>query len=362
MVMMNKTDLITSPHKHDGSTVRSVMVKVCLALIPGVGCYAWYFGPGILIQCILAIIFALLVESLLLKARKRSLYLYLTDGSAIVTALIFALMIPPLTPWWINLIGISFGLIFAKHLYGGLGHNLFNPAATAFIFVFLCFPVHMNTWPAAGNFNTGQLPVTDVIQTIFSSPFQPGNISTIQITPDNEPDNTARLDSISGATVLADMQNRLSAMAMISEIRRSPAYGIMAGAAWEWINMGYLLGGIALLILGTISWQIPLAVLGSMYLISLVFNVHDPELYAPGLFHLFAGGSILGAFFVATDPVSAASTSRGKLIYGSIIGILAYIIRVGGAYPDGIAFAVLIANSFVPLIDKFTRPKVMGEY
>jgi electron transport complex protein RnfD len=186
---------------------------------------------------------------------------------------------------------------------------------------------------------------------IFSGPLSPG----VTTTGDN------RVDTLSGATPLADMKNRLASMAMISEIRDSPLYGSIAGTSWEWINAAYLVGGIGLLVMGVISWQIPVAVLGSLFFISMIFNMYNPDVYASSLFHLFAGGSMLGAFFVATDPVSASNSPRGQLIYGCIIGLFAYIIRVWGAYPDGIAFAVLIANGFVPLIDRHTRPRVIGE-
>ena len=353
MILMNKTDLITSPHRHDGSSVSSVMFKVCAALVPGVICYAWFFGVGVLIQCILSICFALIIESLLLKARKKDILFYLKDGSVIVTALIFALMITPYAPWWISLIGLSFGLTFAKHIYGGLGHNLFNPAATAYIFVLLCFPVAMNYWPSPVTVIETSAVAVDII---FSGSDASITRSDTEFTGDNG------IDSISAATPLADMQSRLASMAMVSEIRTNPIYGQFAGTGWEWINLAYLIGGITLLIMGLIGWHIPVAVMGSMFIISLVFNLYDPEVYASALFHLFSGGTVLGAFFVATDPVTASTTPKGRIIFGCIIGILAYIIRIWGAYPDGIAFAVLIANGFVPLIDRYSRPKVIGEH
>jgi Na+-translocating ferredoxin:NAD+ oxidoreductase subunit D len=356
--MITRSDLITSPHRHNGSTVFSIMFKVCLALIPGIAFYVWYFGPGVLIQATLAIIFALIIELILLKIRKQKLSLYLKDGSVIVTALIFALMITPYTPWWISFIGISFSLVFAKHIYGGLGQNLFNPAAAGYIFVLLCFPVFMNNWPLANVISADTGSSANSLRYIFSNPALSSPSSTTQ---EDIRINSDKLDSISGATPLADMQNRISSMAMVSEILDSPLYGSIAGKAWEWVNFGYLLGGVSLILLGIISWQIPVAVLGSIFIISLVFNMYDPEIYASSLFHLFSGGSMLGAFFVATDPSTASSTPKGRLIFGCIIGVLAYVIRIWGAYPDGIAFAVLIANSFVPLIDKLTRPKVIGE-
>lgn len=322
---MKKVDILSSPHKHDGSTVIKVMVKVYLAILPGLVCYVWFFGPAVLLQCLLSIGFALGVEALLLKSRGRELRLFLKDGSAIVTGLLFALMITPYAPWWISLAGITFGLVFAKHLYGGLGHNLFNPAATGFVFVLLCFPVIMNNWPAPRDMGA------------------------------------ETIDAVSGATALGHMQNRLASMNMVSEIRNDPLFGTMAGRGWEWINLAYLLGGIGLVVMGVVGWRIPVAVLGSLFLTSLFFNMYSSDTFAPPLFHLFSGGAILGAFFVATDPVTASTTPRGKLIYGCLIGVITYVIRIWGAYPDGVAFAVLLGNAMVPFIDKYTRPKVLGE-
>jgi len=340
---MSRPDILSSPHKHDGSSVRSIMIKVCLALLPGLLCYSWFFGLGVLVQCLLAVGFALTVEAILLRVRKRELSVFLNDGSVVVTALLFALMITPLTPWWISLIGISFGLIFAKHLYGGLGHNLFNPAATAYIFVLLCFPVLLNNWPLAGSADTDL-----VLRVIFSAP---GNsLAAIN-----------SVDSLSGATALADMQTRLAAMSMVSEIQTGPLYGSIAGVGWEWINLAFMLGGIFLIYKGIISWRIPAAMLGSFFITSSLFSIYDPAIFASPLFHLFSGGTMLGAFFIATDPVTASTTPKGRLIYGCLIGVVAYVIRVWGAYPDGVAFAILIANATVPLIDRYTRPKVIGE-
>ncbi len=345
---MTNPDIVSSPHDHDRSSVSGFMFRVCLALLPGILCYVWFFGIGVLIQCLLSVCFALFVEALLLRARKRNLSVFLWDGSTVVTALLFALMITPFTPWWVSLIGISFGLVFAKHLYGGLGHNLFNPAATGYIFVLLCFPVIMNQWPPAdGLFSDAAKPA--VAAGII---FQGGTTSAA--TADG-------VDAVSGATPLTTMQNRLASMDMISEIRTDPVFGRFGGKAWEWINLAFLLGGIALIASGITGWQIPVSVLGSMLVLAAFFNMYDAEIYASPLFHMSVGGTMLGAFFIATDPVTASTTPAGRIIYGCLIGVLAYVIRTWGAYPDGIAFAVLIANAFVPLIDKYTRPSVLGE-
>lgn len=342
---MNNTNIINSLHKHDGSTVAGVMLRVCIAMIPGLLCYIWYFGWGILIQCLLAVGFALAIECLMLRQRRKQITLFLKDGSAIVTGLLFAFTVTPFTPWWITLIGITFAIVFAKHLYGGLGYNPFNPAMAGYVFVLLCFPAQMNLWPSVSGLADVAPGMVDYMSMIFLA----------------QPSANNSIDAISGASPLNHMMSQLGLMAMVSEIQADPLYGDFAGAGWEWINMAFLLGGTALLFMRVIHWQIPVAMLAGMFIASLLFNLYDSEIYASPLFHLFAGGTMLGAFFIATDPVTASTTPRGRLIYAALIGVLAYTIRVWGGYPDGIAFAVLIANATVPLIDRYTRPRVLGE-
>lgn len=342
---MNNTNIINSLHKHDGSTVAGVMLRVCIAMIPGLLCYIWYFGWGILIQCLLAVGFALAIECLMLRQRRKQITLFLKDGSAIVTGLLFAFTVTPFTPWWITLIGITFAIVFAKHLYGGLGYNPFNPAMAGYVFVLLCFPAQMNLWPSVSGLADVAPGMVDYMSMIFLA----------------QPSASNPIDAISGASPLNHMMSQLGLMAMVSEIQADPLYGDFAGAGWEWINMAFLLGGTALLFMRVIHWQIPVAMLAGMFIASLLFNLYDSEIYASPLFHLFAGGTMLGAFFIATDPVTASTTPRGRLIYAALIGVLAYTIRVWGGYPDGIAFAVLIANATVPLIDRYTRPRVLGE-
>jgi electron transport complex protein RnfD len=150
-------------------------------------------------------------------------------------------------------------------------------------------------------------------------------------------------------------------MAMLSEFSNGPLFGALGGKGWEWIGLAFLAGGIWLIVKGIIKWQIPLIMIFTLFLFSLVFNVYDPERYASSMFNLFTGGTLLAAFFIATDPVTASATPRGTIIYAAGIGILTYIIRTWGSYPDGIAFAVLIMNAAVPFIDNITRPDVFGE-
>ena len=334
------TEYTSPPHLHHGSTVAGLMVRVGIALVPGLLGYLWWFGTGILIQCLLAITAALLCEWLLLRVTGKPAF-YLKDGSVIVTALLFALTISPFTPWWINLTGIGFAVLIAKHLYGGLGYNLFNPAMAGYVFILLSFPAQLNHWPVAGNAPAWN----DYCSIIFAGNFN----------------SAIGIDGISGASPLNHLKSQLSGMAMIPEIISNPIYGTVGGKGWEIINLGFLAGGLWLLFTRTIRWHIPAGVLGGLFGCSLGFYISDNAVHAAPFFHLFAGGTMLGAFFIATDPVTAPTTAPGRLLYGLLIGILIYIIRSWGGYPDGIAFAVLIANMFAPLINHYTTPPAIGQ-
>lgn len=318
------------------------MRLVIFALLPGILLSAWFYGWGVIIQCLLATVFALLLEAAMLKLRRQPVMLFLFDGSAVVTALLFALAISPYTPVWINLAGVAFAICIAKHAFGGLGHNLFNPAMSGYVFVLLCFPAPMLIWPDI----TSADPAT-LIQTltlIFT-----GSLPV------------ATLDGISGATPLVYMKSQLTNMVMMSEIRSSPLFGSFAGKGTEWINLAWIGGGIWLVMKRVIKWQMPAVFLGVLFVFSLLFYWFDPDIYVSPLLTLFTGGTMLAAFFIITDPVTAATTPRGRLIYFSGIAILTCLIRTWGSFPDGIAFAVLMMNAFVPLIDLHTRPRVFGE-
>jgi electron transport complex protein RnfD len=319
------------------------MVTVAAALAPGLLIYVWQFGAGILVQCALAAGAALAFEAVLLRWRGRPIAPHLADGSAVVTGLLFALCITPLAPWWITIAGMLFAMSFGKHVYGGLGHNLFNPAMAGYVFVLLCFPAILNVWPTGA---AGAPSFAAYLDAIFAG--APAAVST---TP----------DAISGATALTHMKSQLGAMEMVSEIAADARYGQLAGRGWEWVNAGFLAGGIALLFLKIIRWQIPAGMLGALLVLGIAFHGWDAEVHPSAVFHLFGGATMLGAFFIATDPVTAASTPRGRLLYGVLIGVLVYAVRAAGSYPDGVAFAVLIGNAAAPLIDHYTRPRVLGE-
>ncbi len=338
---MSEPLIISSPHLHQARSVAQVMRQVIYALLPGILISAWVFGAGVLIQCVFAVGFALALEMVMLKLRGRSLHPFLYDGSAVVTALLFALCISPYTPIWVNFLGIAFAIVIAKHVYGGIGNNLFNPAMAGYIFVLLCFPAVMATWPLA----TGEHPgLAELLQIIFT-----GNTGI------------ENFDAVSGPTALAYTQSQLRGMSMLQEIRTSPLFGSVGGKGSEWIAAAWLAGGVWLIMQKIISWRLPAYFLGTLLGISLIFHGYDTDLFLPPLLTLFTGGIMLAAFFIITDPVTASTTPRGRIIYVCGIALLAWLIRTFGGYPDGVAFAVLLMNAAVPLIDQYTRPPAFGE-
>jgi len=333
---------VSSPYISPSASVNRMMLNVIMALVPGTLAYIWYFGYGLIINLIVAISCALLIETSILLLRKRPLKPYLSDYSAIVTAWLFALCIPMHSPWWLIVTGIGFAMIAGKHLYGGLGFNPFNPAMVGYVVILISFPKDMTTWFLPMQVSSGSLSFIDSLY------FTLGLLEPQQ------------WDALTSATPLDQYKTGLGMNLMISEIRQSPVFGDFAGVGWEWIANWWFLGGVFLLYSKTIRWHIPFAVISGMLLISLIFYVVDPDSVASPGFHLFSGGMMLGAFFIATDPVTAATTTRGRLLYGFMIGALVIIIRRWGGYPDGVAFAVLLANMAVPLIDYYTQPRVFG--
>lgn len=331
----------SSPHLPVAEDVSAMMQKVLLALVPGTACAAWLFGWGILINILLASLTAIAAEALVLKARRRPVMMTLLDGSALLTAVLLALALPPLTPWWIPVIGTLFAIVVAKQLYGGLGYNPFNPAMAGYVVLLISFPLELTLWSAPGDYPGLQ----DTLALVFSDAARSGT----------------SLDALSMATPMDTIKTRLGLNETISEIHSTVLFGYFGGRAWEWINLGFLLGGLWLLQARMIQWQIPVGMLGALFAMSLVFYLFNPDSYTSPAFHLFSGAAMLGAFFIATDPVSASTTPRGRLIYGAGIGVLTYLIRTWGGYPDGVAFAVLLMNMAAPTIDHYTRPRVFGQ-
>jgi electron transport complex protein RnfD len=331
---------ISSPHLHGPAALNKVMLQVCLALLPALGAHAWLFGGATLFTVVIAVSVALLSEALVLKLRARPIIPTLLDGSAVVTALLLAIALPPLAPWWLTTVGVAFAIIFAKQLYGGLGFNPFNPAMVGYVLLLISFPREMTAWLSPAELSEAGLTMGMSAGAIFQG---------------------ASLDSLSGATPLDTLKTQIGMGVGLEQIMAAPLFGHLGGRGWELVNGMILLGGLWLLFKRVISWHVPVAMLGSLFLIAGLFHLLHPTTYASPLFHLFAGGAMLGAFFIATDPVSGATSNRGRLLFGAGVGLLVFTIRSWGGYPDGVAFAVLLMNMVAPTIDYYTRPRVFGQ-
>lgn len=334
------TPLISKP-----DSVAQIMLKVLLALIPGIALYVWYFGPAILVSITLASITALGTEALMLRLRKRPVAPFLKDNSALLTGWLLALSIPPLAPWWLVVVGTAFSIAIAKHLYGGLGSNIFNPAMVGYAVLIISFPTQMTHWVAPQGLVLAELSFAQQLQYIFLGVLPHG----------------LTLDAVTMATPLDTLKTHLHLEESVQQILNMPIYGQIAGHGSEMVAWGFLFGGLYLLASRIISWHIPLAYLGSLFVIAGIFYLFDPGHYAAPLFHWFSGAAILGAFFILTDPVSSPTTNKGRLIYAAGAALLTYLIRVFGGFPDGVAFATLLMNICVPLIVLYTQPKVFGK-
>lgn len=337
---------VTSPHATGNLNTAQLMQLVLLAAIPGVLALTWHFGWGTLVNIAWASLVAVIAEAMALKLRKRPIKFYLTDYSALVTALLLAVALPPNSPWWLITIGIGFSILIAKHLYGGMGYNPFNPAMVGYVVLLISFPVEMTTWGAPRQAFDGQLPgLLDSLQCLFVGREALGAFS---------------LDGITMATPL-DVLKQNNALLIDDLWQQSPQFGQWAGLGWEWANLGFLAGGLFLMYKRVFTWHAPLSMLAALTVMSALF--YDGGSSSSGgspLFHLLSGATMFGAFFIVTDPVTSAVSVKGRVIFGALIGVLLYLIRVWGNYPDAIAFAVLLMNFAAPLLDYYTQPRTYG--
>jgi electron transport complex protein RnfD len=329
---------LTSPHAHGPMSTQRVMLNVLLATVPGILVLTWFFGYGTLVNILFGCAVALACEALALKLRRRPLGFYLKDLSALVTAVLLCIALPPYAPWWLIATGVASAILLAKHFYGGLGYNPFNPAMVGYVILLISFPVQMTAWaPPRG---LGQVPgFMEALQACF--------------TP-------AAFDGTTMATPLDVL--KLNSSQLIEDLwAENPQFGRWGGVGWEWVNIAFLAGGAWLLYKRIFTWHAPVAMLATLTLFAALF--YDGGSSASGgspLFHLLSGATMFGAFFIVTDPVTSAVSLRGRLIYGALIGALVYIIRVRGNYPDAVAFAVLIMNFAAPFIDYYTQPRTYG--
>ncbi len=328
----------SSPHLPVDARVSRVMLRVMLALLPGIAAATWFFGWGVLSNLLIASLTALGTETLMLLWRRRPLRKHLLDGSALITGLLLGLSIPPYAPWWLIAFGAAFALVFGKHLYGGLGYNPFNPAMLGFVVLLIAFPIEMTTW----------VDPSQPLDQHRLGAYSQGRIGVEQ------------LDGMTAATPLDHVKTELGRALTTEEAWQGLEAGPLAGRGWDIINLAFLLGGLWMLIQGTIRWQIPVGLLGGLGLMTALFWIIDADQHPGLLHHWFGGATMLGAFFIATDPVSASTTPRGRLYYGAGIGVLIYLIRSFGGYPDAVAFAVLLMNICVPLIDHYTPTRTYG--
>jgi electron transport complex protein RnfD len=327
----------SSPHTVGQNSVSKMMLTLLAALIPGFAALTYYFSWGYLINLLLASATVLVVEAALLALRKRPIGFFLRDGSALVTAALLACALPPLAPWWVTVLGAALAILFGKQLFGGLGQNPFNPAMVSYALLLVSLPVLMTTR--------------------WANVEQPSSLLTSLMVIFGDPG--AALDGLTGATPLDYYKLNIGRLTA-SELTANPIFGPLGSVGWAQVNLAFLAGGLLLLARRVISWHIPVALLGTLGFMALFFSA-DADVHVPLQLHLFSGSTMLAAFFIATDPVSAATSNRGKLYYAAGIGLLIYLIRTWGNYPDATAFAVLLMNFAAPLIDHYTRPRVYGQ-
>jgi electron transport complex protein RnfD len=327
---------LSSPHHHSLNKTSRLMVWVLLATLPGLAVQSYFYGYGTLINLLWASFLALGFEAIVLGLRRRPIMPYLTDGSALVTAFLIALALPPFSPWWLTLVAVLFSIIFAKHLYGGLGNNPFNPAMVGYALCLIAFPVSMTQW--AG---------TEATLT-FGQQWQWFWLESV----------TGGIDSWTRATPL-DLMRRTNGLTLTEVASSNPQLGLGLVASM-WINLAYLLGGLILLATRVFTWHAPVAMLAGLGFCAGLFHMGEPDLYPSASQHLLTGATMLSAFFIVTDPVSGATSRKGKLVFGVGVGILVFIIRSFGSYPDAFAFAILLMNLSAPLIDTYTQPKAYG--
>ena len=318
-----------SPHVHSDRSTKNLMYDVLYALIPAFLISLYVFGFSALILTSVAvtscILFEYIIQKYLLKTE-----ITVSDGSALITGILLAFNLPANLPLWMVILGSLIAIGVAKLSFGGLGYNIFNPALVGRVFLLISFPVQMTSWPT---------PVEN---------------------------NLTLVDAVTGETTLGIIKEGLmygDTMSSITEKLPSTMellLGITSGSAGEMSALALLLGGVFLLARKVISWHIPITILATMAILTGIFWILNPEQYANPLIHILSGGAILGAFYMATDLVTSPMTKKGMIVFAIGIGIITVVIRLFGAYPEGISFAILIMNAFVPLINKYFKPRRFG--
>lgn len=328
---MNKIlNVSPSPHLKSAETTRRLMYGVVIALIPALAASIYYFGTGAIIVTLTSVLSCVAVEYLVQKyilKKKPSV----SDGSAVVTGLLLAFNVPSNLPVWIIIIGAIISIGVAKMTFGGLGSNPFNPALVGRVFLLISFPVQMTSWPVPSGFKTGYL------------------------------------DAVTGATPLGILTEGVKAGETVASLmEKVPThmqlfYGYMGGSMGEVAAAALIIGGLYMIWKKIITWHIPVSILVTVALFTGILWLADSTKFADPGFHLLTGGIMLGAIFMATDYVTSPMTHKGMIIYGIGIGVITVLIRTWGAYPEGVSFAILIMNAFVPLLNMYIKPKRFGK-
>ncbi len=338
--------LISGPHTLASSSVSRTMLWVMLALLPATLWGLYLFGWPAINLFLITVISALLFEALCLKLAGKPLLPILSDGSALLTAWLLAISLPPWAPWWIGVVGSFLAIVVGKQVFGGLGQNLFNPAMVARVALLVSFPLQLTLW-------TQPAP-------LFSAN-APGFIESLAISF-----GATEVDSFSGATLLGQVKTEfIQGHTLATILPQGVPFGSLfggysSGSLGETSAILILAGGVVLIAAGVISWTIPTSLLATVALLAWVTQLANPQLYPGVSFHIFSGGLMLAAFFIATDMVTSPNTTLGQLIFGVGCGLLIFVIRSWGGYPEGIAFAVLLMNGMTPLIDHYVKPRIFG--
>ena len=336
----------SAPFTHAPTSVPKIMNTVLLALVPATLFDLYLFGWPAVFLFLLSIGSCLGAEALCLRIAGKPMQPTLSDGSAMLTGWLLAMSLPPWAPWWVPVLGSVFAIPLAKHVFGGLGQNVFNPAMVARVALLVSFPVQMTLFVAP--------------HPLFAAG-SPGFVESLAITF-----GAGTLDSMSAASALGYVKTELSRGILAGEsIKQVPdlmdlALGAKPGSMGETSALLVLLGGLVLLARRIISWHIPVAVIATIFVMGTLFNAIDPGRYTPGLFHVVSGATMLGAFFIATDYVTSPVSKKGQLVFGVGVGLLTWAIRTFAGYPEGMAFAVLLMNSLTPIIDQQFRPRMFG--
>lgn len=336
-----------APHHVTGNSVSRVMHTVVLALMPATLFSFWLYGWPAIFLWLVTVIAAMAGEAVCLRLAGQKAAPVLSDGSALLTGCLLAMSLPPWAPWWIGVLGGLFATVIGKQVFGGVGCNLFNPAMVARVFLLISFPVQMTVWIAP-------LPITAATA--------PGFHDGLMILLNGIP----QLDAVASASLLSFAKTELSrGIDIVQSLSAASApasslIGARAGSLGETASLLIAGGGLMLMLCGIITWHIPLAMAAGIVVPAFIAHTLDPLHYLDAGTHLLSGGASLGLFFIATDYVTSPNTKPGQLIFGAGCGLLTYIIRTWGGYPEGVAFAVLLMNALTPVIDRYVRPRILG--